>query len=111
MQVVMRSCVYHSRGRRLPTRVRWASPRICLFSVMACIGNGSDSVEQRAGNCEREQQAEIGQVAGVIVQEATHQRLKRSGIKTIRLRQARIEAACAREQPDFLRKLGEHGEK
>lgn len=54
-------------------------------------------------------EAETERMAGVIVHEATHHRLKRFGIKTTPALKARIEARCVREQADFLRKLGERG--
>jgi hypothetical protein len=53
---------------------------------------------------------EIERVAGVIVHETTHHRLKRLGVKTTPPLQARIEAICVGEQADFLRKFGERGD-
>lgn len=54
-------------------------------------------------------EAETERVAGVLVHEATHHRLKRFGIRTTAPLKARIEAVCVTEQADFLRKFGARG--
>jgi len=54
-------------------------------------------------------EAEPERVAGVLVHEAVHHRLKRFRIKTTPQLKPRIETICTEEQADFLRKCGERG--
>lgn len=61
-------------------------------------------------SCEYLLEASLEEVAGVLVHEACHHRIKRFGIRTNDGNRERIEVACVREQSSFLRSLGPRGQ-